>query len=125
MHAPPQIVAYPSRAVDYDVTLFANGIKLEELRTTYQDNHGQSYVQVKAGDVLTCNFSIESRGNEFADLVVDGILRQTFVKLTPAKRFSRYFTKVACYIDEKRKAPAFRDMIVRQRIPKFGEFDLQ
>jgi len=76
------------------VHLEANGEEVEEFGLTVTGKHSTCYALVSPGDVLPANFSVNSGlAAEFADLVVDGILRNTAPNTRGAKVFTYIFDR--------------------------------
>jgi hypothetical protein len=107
------------------VHLEANGKFVKEFGVTVDGRHSTCYVLVAPGDVLTANFAINSGiSTEFADLVVDGILRNSLSNTRGLRVFKCIFDRAVysgAQIGESRKAKTYARMQVTNRDSSQGK----
>lgn len=119
MKIPPGILDPKGQAAKGVVYLEANGDDVREYGLTVDGNHSTCYVLVAPEDVITANLSVNSGVSaEFADLVVDGVLRNTWPN-TRGARILRYAFDRAVYtgvqIGETKKWKTYAKMKVIER----------
>jgi hypothetical protein len=77
------------------VHLEADGNEVQEFGLTVTGKHSICYVLVSRGDVITANFALNSGiTGEFADLVIDGVLRNSWPNTRGQKVFTYIFDRV-------------------------------
>ena len=112
------------------VHIEANNTEAQEFGLTVIGKHSTCYVLVSPGDVITAHISLNSGiTGEFADLVVDGVLRNSWPNNRGQKVFSYNFDR-AVYTGtligktRKSKAAKFARMQVIDRNTSKGNFHL-
>lgn len=121
MKIPPGILDSKGQAAKGLVYLEANEqeVQLQEFGLTVDGNHSTCYVLVAPEDVISANFAINSGvSEEFADLVVDGILRNSWPNTRGAKIFRYGFDRAVytgVHLGEAKKGKKFSRMKVIER----------
>ena len=94
MKVPPGLLDLNGQVAKGHVHLQANGDDVREYSLTVTSNHSPSYVLVSLGDIITANFAINSGiFEEFADLVVVGVLRNSWLNNQGSKIFHYIFDR--------------------------------
>jgi hypothetical protein len=91
MKVPAELLDPQGLVAKGHVHLEANGSEVKEFGLTVTGKHSTCYVLVSPGDVFTANLALNSGiAGEFADLVVDGVLRSSW----PNNRGQKVFTYI-------------------------------
>jgi hypothetical protein len=119
MKIPPGLLDPRGQIAKGQVHLEANGDDVQEYGLTVTGKHSTCYVLVSPGDIITAHFAINSGvAGEFADLVVDGVLRNSWAN-SKGKKIFRYIFDRAVYSGiqpgEARKSTKHCRMKVQER----------
>lgn len=100
MKTPRDLKGVKGMAAKGVVAVQVNGLPLHEANTKEASNQVVSDVQVSPGDIISIAFRMDSGAVDIADLLVDGILRNSKVNTRATKRFSDIFDR-ACHNPRK------------------------
>jgi hypothetical protein len=130
MRVPLGLLDPQGRVAKGTVLLEANGNEVQEFGLTVTGKHSTCYALVSPGDILTANLALNSGiTGEFADLVVDGVLRNSWPNTRGQKVFTNIFDR-AVYsgnlIGENKttRSNKFARMQVVERNSQKGDFHL-
>ena len=119
MKVPPEILDPKGQIAKGVVNLKVNGNYVEEYGLTVIGKHSTCYVLVSPGDVITANISINSGvTGQFADLIVDGILRNSRPNTRGSNVFRYTFERASysgIHLGETKKSSKFARMKVVER----------
>lgn len=119
MKVPPGLLDPKGQIAKGVVNLELNGNDVKEYGLTTSGKFTTCYVMASPGDTVIANIAINSGlMEEFADLVVDGVLRNSWPNTRGAKVFSYIFQRAVytrILIGETRKATKFARMKVLER----------